>query len=258
MSRLKVLLISFFIVFVLFALLAFFTGSSLFWSVFKAFISACLVAVFLFVANFFLLKYVPDFFEDKTKEEVLDTNVVGANLDIRIDDASHPSFEHDGVTDGNATMSAPKAKTSFEGLGSQDLDGSLQGDSLMKEETTQEEQTLSSGFKPLSFSNEKGEEGSSVNVEKSALEGSEAVRVDDAELSEAELSETIESDVDRLEELPDLQEFVDTSNLKEEQTRGDELMSTGTQSFFATDLSDDVTDSNLMAKAVRTVLKRDV
>ena len=84
------------------------------------------------------------------------------------------------------------------------------------------------------------------------------MRVDDAGLSEAELSETIESDVDRLEELPDLQEFVDTSNLKEEQTRGDELMSTGTQSFFATDLSDDVTDSNLMAKAVRTVLKRDV
>ena len=254
MSRLKVLLISFFVVFVLFALLAFFTGSSLFWSVFKAFISACLVAVFLFVANFFLLKYVPDFFEDKSKEEALDSNVVGANLDIRIDDTSRSSFENDG----NATISAPKTKTSFEGLGSQDSDGSLQGDSLMKEETTQEEQTQSSGFKPLSFPNEKGEEGSSVNIEKSALEGSEAVRVDDAGLSEAELSETIESDVDRLEELPDLQEFVDTSNLKEEQTRGDELMSTGTQSFFATDLSDDVTDSNLMAKAVRTVLKRDV
>ena len=64
--------------------------------------------------------------------------------------------------------------------------------------------------------------------------------------------------MDRLEELPDLQEFVDSSNLQGEQSRGDELMNTGTQSFFATDLSEDVTDTNLMAKAVRTVLKREI
>ena len=61
-----------------------------------------------------------------------------------------------------------------------------------------------------------------------------------------------------MEELPDLQEFVDSSNLNIEQTKGEELMSVGTQSFFATDLSENVTDTNLMAKAVRTVLKREI
>ena len=75
-------------------------------------------------------------------------------------------------------------------------------------------------------------------------------------IPEAELSEAVEQDVNRLEELPDLQEFVDTSRAME-QSKGEEMMNEGTQSFFETDLAENATDTNLMASAVRTMLKRE-
>lgn len=80
---------------------------------------------------------------------------------------------------------------------------------------------------------------------------------DDVKLSEEELVQGIEKDVDRLEELPDLQEFVDSSNVENEESKGDELMNTGTQSFFSSTVSENVTDTNLMASAIRTVLKQE-
>ena len=81
--------------------------------------------------------------------------------------------------------------------------------------------------------------------------------VDDARLSEQEITQAMEKDVDRLEELPDLHEFVDSSAALK-QSKAEELMSTGTQSFFETNLSEDVgTDSKLMANAIRTVLRRE-
>ena len=79
----------------------------------------------------------------------------------------------------------------------------------------------------------------------------------DQKILDEELKESIEKDVDRLEELPDLQEFVDSSNLQGSDSKGDELMNTGTQSFFASDVGESVTDSKLMANAIRTVLKRE-
>lgn len=259
MSRFKVLLISFFVVFVIFALLAFFTGSSLPWSLFKALVSACLAVAFVLLANFFLLKYIPDFFEDKSKEEGLDDNVVGANLDIRINDVPTDSSEH--VTE----EVSPQVDASFSNLGSADFEAGIQDDSLAKENDLHEDSLPSPDLLSSENLSDEKKEGdvpsnsSAVdNTQKTALEVNAGVHMDDAELSEAELSQTIEKDVDRLEELPDLQEFVDSSNLQGEQSRGDELMNTGTQSFFATDLSEDVTDTNLMAKAVRTVLKREI
>lgn len=252
MSRIKVLLISSAVVFVIFVLLAFFSGSSILLSLFKALVSACLVVMFLLLANFFLIKYIPDFFDDKSKMDVADTAMQGANLDIRIDDNTFSDLEN--------TSEVSSIKKDFSNptpLG------------VMKDgqEDENSHSDSSSDFKRMSFAVEDekldgdNKNMSSLpvdNMQKTASEVNVAVNVDDAQLSQEELSQTIEKDVDRLEELPDLQEFVDTSNLSVEQTRGDELMNTGTQSFFATDLSEDVTDTNLMAKAVRTVLKREI
>lgn len=250
MSRLKVLSVSSFVFFVICVLLAYFSGSSMLLGLFKALVSTCVVVVFLLVANFFLVKYIPDFFVDDSKIDVPDGVAVGGNLDIRIDDSS---VEH--------TVGVPSSEgvvlnsTSFKEM----------------EETRKEganyELSVSSGVNSgdLTSENEDLEnekenaEGLAVdNMQKPASEVERAVNVDDAEFSQAELTQTIEKDVDRLEELPDLQEFVDVSNLNIEQTKGDELMSKGTQSFFATDLSEDVSDANLMAKAVRTVLRREI
>lgn len=79
----------------------------------------------------------------------------------------------------------------------------------------------------------------------------------DEKILDEELKESIEKDVDRLEELPDLQEFVDSSNLPGNDSKAEELMNSGTQSFFASDVGESVTDSKLMANAIRTVLKRE-
>jgi len=259
MSRLRVLLISSFVVFIICVLLAYFSGSSMLLGLFKALVSACLVVIFLLVANFFLVKYIPDFFEDDSKIDVTDSSAVGSSLDIRIDDSSLSSVEHAvGLSSSEEPVSS---SSSFEGV------EGIQGLEDTKKESVGYEPSVSSDVKSADFtnenedlSNENGDLGDSSidNMQKPALEVERAVNVDDVELSQAELTQTIEKDVDRLEELPDLQEFVDASNLNVEQTRGDELMSTGTQSFFATDLSEDVTDTNLMAKAVRTVLKREI
>ncbi|MGP1438062.1 MAG: hypothetical protein ACTTKH_03215 [Treponema sp.] len=264
MTRLKVLSISFSAVFVICALLAFFSGSSILWGLFKAFISACVAVVFLLLAIFFVLKFIPDFFENKSKIDSMD-NMLGANLDIRIDDApSTPSFE------------TSSTENSFENIGASPFENSLKGNVQEyngAKEDSPENDILSAELKPLNLSNEvqkpideeKEEklkeddldvDSPDNEIEKPTSEVSEGVR--DDSLSETELSEAIEKDVDRLEELPDLQEFVDSSNLKVEETKGDELMNTGTESFFATDLSENVTDTNIMAKAVRTVLKREV
>lgn len=80
---------------------------------------------------------------------------------------------------------------------------------------------------------------------------------EEARLSEEEMDMALEKDVDRLEELPDLQEFVSSTEALK-QSKAEELMSTGTQSFFETNLSEDAgTDAKLMANAIRTVLKRE-
>ena len=80
---------------------------------------------------------------------------------------------------------------------------------------------------------------------------------DEERLSEAELDQAMEKDVDRLEELPDLHEFVDAAAIAK-QSKAEELMNSGTQSFFETNLSEDVgVDSKLMANAIRTVLRRE-
>ena len=250
MSRTKVLLIFSCVCFVIFVLLSFFNGSSILWSLFKACVSTCLATVFLLVSNFFLLKYIPDFFSNETRADETDDSMVGSNLDIRINDTPLSSIESSDVASSN--------ENSF----------SKTSDFEVVEDADENDNALSSSnLQPLSFSNDdekmsakdEGEGNLPIdNMREDAPIVSDKVHIDDANLSEAELSEAIEKDVDRLEELPDLQEFVDSSNLKFEQTRGDELMDTGTQSFFATDLSEDVSDTNLMAKAVRTVLKREV
>ena len=71
------------------------------------------------------------------------------------------------------------------------------------------------------------------------------------------MDQAMEKDVDSLEELPDLQEFVEASELAK-QSKAEELMNTGTQSFFETNLAEDAgTDSKLIANAIRTVLRRE-
>ncbi|MGP1440354.1 MAG: hypothetical protein ACTTJ3_06415 [Treponema sp.] len=246
MSRLRVLLISSFTVFVICVLLAFFNGSSILWGLFKAFVSTCLAVVFMLVANFFLAKYIPDFFEGGAKVDEVDTTTIGSNLNIRINDENLSPIEQPDET--------PPNEESFSKSNLELSDGINENESVVDE-------PLSSPLQPLSLSSEDDGEETNLhtdNEQKADLEVSVPSHVDETNLSESEMSEAIEKDVDRLEELPDLQEFVDTSNLQTEQTRGEELMNTGTQSFFATDLSEDVSDTNLMAKAVRTVLKREV
>ena len=253
MSRIKVLLISSSVIFVVCVLLAFFSGSSIFLSLFKALVSSVLVVVFLLVANFFLAKYVPDIFEGGANADEPESAVVGANLDIKIGGGSFPEENAQEMAKPNYS---PSASTSFE--------ASKTAESVSEDIDEGELSTPSVAFTPLNFSKEDNHldtEAKNVpvdNMQKSPSEVESQVNVDDAEISQKELSKTIDNDVDRLEELPDLQEFVDSSNLNIEQTKGDELMSVGTQSFFATDLSEDVTDTNLMAKAVRTVLKREI
>lgn len=249
MSRIKVLLISSLVIFVVCVLLAFFSGSSILLSLFKALVSSFLVVVFLLVAHFFLSKYIPDIFEDKSNLDDADNVVVGSNLDIKIGDNSFPEESVGGVSGSNPPLSA---SNSFKA-------------SQVTEVADEEQKDMPPpNFNPSSFSKESEDLNAEVenlsvdNMQKTPPEVENAVNVDDAQLSQAELSKTIDSDVDRLEELPDLQEFVDSSNLNIEQTKGEELMSVGTQSFFATDLSENVTDTNLMAKAVRTVLKREI
>lgn len=107
--------------------------------------------------------------------------------------------------------------------------------------------------KPSADVSSNSSESSDATREKSAEEASESSNIDS--IVEEELTQAVEQDVDRLEELPDLQEFVDTSH-SEGQSRGEELMNTGTQSFFETDLSENVTDTNLMTSAIRTMLRR--
>lgn len=243
-------MISFLVVFIICVLLAFFSGSSILLSLFKALVSACLAVIFLALASFFLAKYIPDFFDDKSKIDTPDSGTMGSNVDIRIDDSSVSSMEND-VTETSSAKGSFSSASDFE-----------KTENIQKDENSEYGSSLSSDVKPMNFENEdlneeKREELPTDSMQKTTPELKPSV-VDDAELSQAELSQTIENDVDRLEELPDLQEFVDTSNLKPEQTKGEELMNTGTQSFFETDLSENVTDTNLMAKAVRTVLKRDI
>lgn len=261
MSRLKVPLILFCVVFLLCGLLSFFSGASWLGIIFKSGVSAIVIIVFLALARFFLLKYIPDLFENKAEQDVLEPSTTGANLDIRIGE------KEDFLSETKIEKSMPSKQ--------EPLPKEVKKDSILEDSSVQltppneafdKSDTSLSAFKPMSFSEEKKDNNKENPLESSSTisdkQENDINKVDsnvndDVKLSEEELVQGIEKDVDRLEELPDLQEFVDSSNVENEESKGDELMNTGTQSFFSSTVSENVTDTNLMASAIRTVLKQE-
>jgi|GEM_PF-1052764 len=284
MSRFKIPLILFGSIFIVSFILAFATGSSYF-SLIKALLSAVVATAFFVGAKFLLEKYVPDLFE--AKDDASDPSSLGGNVDIRIQG-------DDGGALGtlNADLAEKKGPSPYVDIASSSSmdDGlsSLEGLSLEEPTFDDEKKESFEPSSPPTNTIEKNEVDSKID-EKKTLSSSPSTSTEDLDDSnpgpssnkssssdtsekentkneenpssddkivEAELSESVDQDVDRLEELPDLQEFIDASHATQ-QSRGDELMSTGTQSFFETDLAENVTDTNLMASAVRTMLKRE-
>ena len=173
------------------------------------------------------------------------------DVEMEAPDFKPMSFKHDK---GNE-VSVGEAETT------------LQKDSMLSqgEKKTQNENVMNSkevSDAPSVQHGDASSDSNSLNQTDLAHENKEELKgvatgVDDEKLSEEEMTQAIEKDVDRLEELPDLHEFVDASaTLK--QSKAEELMSAGTQSFFETNLSENTgADAKLMANAIRTVLKRE-
>lgn len=284
MSQLKIPLISFCVAFVVFALLALFSGSSWLGIIFKASVSALVIAGFAFLAKMLFVKYIPEVFENTDKVDSPDAPVVGTNLDIRIGDEqlqaskaqenagdlANPKFAGDNKDDVNITGQENSIEDSpFEG------DVLLESPSPEESATKDDRKTSQVNFTPTVFakvspisnqkdSNQKEDKGKNEATDNSD-KGNDVTSVPEnasntgleQKILNAELDESIEKDVDKLEELPDLQEFVDSSNFGGNESKAEELMNTGTQSFFASDVGESVTDSKLMANAIRTVLKRE-
>lgn len=288
MSQIKIPLIVFSAVFVVSGILSFVGGSSYLAIIFKAGVSAVIVIAFFFIAKVLLEKYVPDMFENPDKIDMPDAPMVGTAVDVRIGGA-------DGDANVGNAEEVISQSVSDKDLSESSLDG-LSDDRLTESDPLVDVELDPPDFKPMSFKKEENtgkiqeNEKNIVSEIKPEVQAEESIRVpnpkqeaetitsensgnqsvsvgatvavgsgtsvDDAKLSEAEMSMAIEKDVDRLEELPDLREFVDSSGIPV-QSKGEELMSQGTQSFFETDLSGDSTDSKLMANAIRTVLRRE-
>ena len=265
MSQFKIPLILFFVIFFVFGMLSFFGGSSWGWAIFKAFVSAVSLVLFIVGAKFFLAKYLPDMFEEAERMDVQSAPVAGVNLDVRIGDdvplKEPPTFGQDSDSFDGLSESASNVSPS---LDKDEKATSDEGDSLPSSSPKTIENELASvtqdesspAFKPTQ-QYPKASASDSDKKDEVATQG-DLIGSNDDKLTEEELTKGLEKDVDRLEELPDLQEFVDSSSVATKQSKSDELMSSGTQSFFETDLSENVTDTNLMANAIRTVLKREV
>lgn len=316
MSQIKIPLIVFIAVFLTSGLLAIFSGSSYLVIIFKAIVSAVVVATFVFVAKFLLQKYVPDMFENAKDPEEADAPTVGTNIDVRIG--------NEEASQGNTNSAVAQSSS----ITSEDMDSmeGLADDAIEQEDVLKDVEMEAPNFQPMNFKSSRdgevtaGKEESTPNEtdnnpvtenekktqNENAINGEEVKETpvakqenvqflptlsnkndteaenkdaqdslakqvsvpqsqnipekkvdDETELSEAEMTQAMQKDVDRLEELPDLQEFVEGSQLAK-QSKAEELMSAGTQSFFETNLAEDVgADSKLMANAIRTVLKRE-
>ena len=257
MSRFKIPLILFFVMFILFGMTSFFSGKSWTLTLFNAFISSILWSAFFFFSRVLLKRYLPDMFEDVEKTETQEEIATASNIDIRIggDESSFEGLESMGqsVPDLKSDK-VKKDETTVKEVSSSTSSSQVTDSSKVDSHNTVPSDSAFQPTKQYPLSN--SDNGKAVNASESATEN-EIDPATDSKITEEELSEGLEKDVDRLEELPDLQEFVDSSHVGDTQTKGEELMSAGTQSFFETDLAENVTDTNLMANAIRTVLKRE-
>ena len=292
MSQFKIPLIVCVAVFILSALLAFVGGTSYFGIVFKAFVSALIAMAFTVSAKFLLEKYVPELFENSSAVSEGDSSLVGTNVDVRIggdqlssgNEAPAVPKENSSVDDVSSmeglsddalaqedplkdvemeepdfkTMNFKASKKDVESVGVEDVPLQNSDANAEAEKKTRQDLTENSAV-PLEKKESMPIESTTSTKErdKPPLSSSIPSAVDDEKLSQEEMNEAMEKDVNRLEELPDLQEFVDSSAMPK-QSKAEELMSGGTQTFFETNLSEDAGgDTKLMANAIRTVLRRD-
>ncbi len=223
-----------------------------FWSiVMRSVILGLITGAFVLGATMLLEHFVPELFvQSDSKDDDFDEDVAqaGKNLNISIDEP----------IDLEDTVSVDASKSSAS-VGTANNTGSMSGGS----------ETLKADASDLAKENSKGDEFDDDIEELEELEdegGEEDNAVSANEASENIKTNTEGTDglgdnaekVETLSELPDLQEFVPLENATDMNSEESDFTQVGTGKFdVSADLNSADVDTNLMAEAIKTVLRRD-
>lgn len=237
MSKFKLPLLFFIAAFIFSSFLGMVNGVAFFKLLLRALISGSLLAVFSFCARIVLGKYIPELFEKEAEKE-LDkvAQSLGNNLNISIGDGEISYFDESGPREDNVS----------------DNYEAESGNGFPEIEEIEKEDSVN-GQAEISKTENEPAELLPVFQETFAAENSQK---EDSALRVAAVKEIPEQE-SILEELPDLQEFQPVHFTEEKQEKVEDFTETGTDSFLATDLSEGKSDSNLIAKAIQTVLRRE-
>ncbi len=233
MKKIKLPLIFFIIALVLSFLIGLISGVN-FWSiVMRSVILGLITGAFVFGADMLLSHFVPELFSqsDSTSSEASEeVSVSGKNVNISIDDPIDLEAVADG--DENKKEKAPEASVVAENNQEDEFDNDIEELEELDAGLDETNKNASAGEIPVSAEN--NNTGTNNEIKGDAAE------------------------VEELSELPDLKEFVPLEEVSAASAEETDFTQVGTGKFdVSADLNSTEVDTNLMAEAVKTVLRRE-